>query len=132
MNAPTTDIKDYLTGISSLGLVFAENLFIAKEPSAPHECVTLYDYAGAPPLATMEKLDNIYEHCNIQIRVRSDSYVDGYRWIHSIFSHLHNVGQTTINGTLYTSILAKQSPFVLEWDNNDRAVFIVNFSIQRR
>jgi hypothetical protein len=132
MNAPTIDIKDYLTGISSLGLVFAENLFIAKEPAAPYECVTLYDYGGAAPQATIERNGSIYERCNIQVRVRANSYVDGYRQVYAIFNELQGVGQITINNTLYTSILAKQSPFLLEWDKNDNVIFVVNFQIQRR
>ena len=131
MNAVSEDIKDMLEADSALGLVFATNLFIAKEPSTPDECATIFDTSGLPNQVTLGMEGNYY-YPSIQIRVRSDDYRDGWDLIQEIMISLHGRGQETWNGTLYSIIKQSSGPVLLDWDDNNRVRFVVNFDLQRR
>ena len=131
MNAPSDDIKDMLEAESSLGLVFADNLFVGKEPHEPDECATIFDTTGLPNQVTLGMEGNYY-YPSIQIRVRSDDYRDGWELIQNIMISLHGRAQETWNGTLYSIIKQTSGPTLLDWDDNNRVRFVVNFDIQRR
>jgi hypothetical protein len=130
MNPSSKDIADILEGESSLGLVFGTNLFIGFEPDRPVNCVTIFDTPGEPPQLSLTKGEN-YFYPSIQIRVRNDSYTDGWDVINDIKTVLHAWGQDTINGTYYSLIRCMQEPFLLDWDMHNRARFVSTFDIQR-
>ena len=130
MNAVTVDIKDILEGESKLGLVFTDNLFIGQEPTSPANCVTIFDRPSSPPQLNYDRFE-IYEYPSIQIRCRNTSYVNAEAEARAIYLFLHGL-TTEINHTLYTLIRCMQTPVLLDWDENNRARFIVNFEIQRR
>jgi hypothetical protein len=133
MNPTTVDIKDLLVTNSSLGLVFATNLFIGRQPAMPDTCVTLYDTSAMAPEYTLSAEDSgLYEYPAVQVKVRANNYLDGYDLASSIYFDVHNSDPQTINGTLYSSILAAQTPTLMRWDENDRAEFIFNLEIKRR
>ena len=129
MNAPSEDIKDILTEESSLGLIFARNLFIGREPTTPRNCVTIFDTYGATQ--DLSLVTQGYERPTIQIRVRNTSYKNGYSMINEIKSLLHGFSGE-INGTLYTVIYCSSGPALLDWDENGNVRFIINFNVQRR
>jgi len=131
MNAASDDVKDMLLADSSLNLDFGINLFVGREPSNPDNCVTIFDTPGFPPLATLGN-DCAYQYPAIQILVRNRSYLVGYALIRSIVELLHNHGPETWNGAVYCSILCSSEPALLDWDDNGRARFFVNFNLQRR
>lgn len=131
MQATSEDIKSILTDSSSaLNLVFGVSLFIGKEPTTPNNTVTIFDTGGQPPGLTLDQ--KVYEHPAIQIRVRNISYMVGWGLISSIQDTLHGRAQETWNGTLYSLIYAVSNPMFLDWDDNGRARFVVNFNIDRR
>jgi len=131
MNPTSVDICAMLEAESSLGLVFAENLFVGSEPAEPDDVVTVYDTPGRAPQVTSKYGEN-YFYPSVQIRVRSNRYLDGWELINKIKLVLHNRPQQTWNSTLYSSIVCTGDPFLLEWDENRRACFVANFNIQRR
>lgn len=131
MQATSIDIKDMILDESSLGLTFAKDLFIGKEPSSPNNCVTIFDTPSFPPLTTLGN-DVKYEYPSVQIRVRNTEYQAGWNLLNTIKDLLHGRGQETWNGTLYTSIICISTPTLLDWDENNRARFIINVNIQRR
>jgi len=131
MNPCSEDIKDMLVAESSLGLVFATNLFVGKEPSNPDDCVTIYDTGGMPPQLTFQQGENYY-YPSIQIRVRSIDYLTGWNLVQNITTSLHGRSHETWNETLYTVIYCSSGPALLDWDGNNRVRFIVNFNMQRR
>ena len=132
MNAVGEDIKDMLEDSSSgLGLTFGTDLFIAREPTKPDQCVTIFDTGGLPNQLTLGMEGNYY-YPSIQIRVRSNSYTDGWELIQNIMISLHGRGQETWNGTLYSIIKQSSGPALLDWDDNNRPRFVVNFDLQRR
>jgi hypothetical protein len=134
MNSSAQDIKDMLVAVPSLGLIFATNVFIGKEPSKPYNAVTLFDTHGYPSerLLTGSENGNDFQYPSIQIRVRNTTYPDGWALIEKIKESLHGRAQETWNGTLYSSIFCSSGPAWLDWDDNANVRFIVNFDITRR
>lgn len=130
MNPTSEDIKDILVAESSLALVFGTNLFIGKEPSTPDNCVTIFDTVVAEPIITLNK--GTIERPSFQIRVRNNSYLNGYSVIQSIANTLHTRAHELWNGTTYMVIYILNGPTMLDWDENNRVRFIVNFNTQRR
>jgi len=130
MNSSSEDIKDMLEAVSSLGLIYASNLFRGKEPTTPSNCVTIFDTVGTNPDLTLDQLSLF--NPSVQIRVRSTDYDTGWDLIQAISNTLHARAQETWNGTLYSVIYISSGPAMLQWDDNDRVIFIVNFNIQRR
>ena len=130
MNSAVQDIKDMLVA-ESLGLIFGTNLFVGKEPDHPDECATLFETAGLPPQLTFDASER-YERPSFQVRVRSNSYLTGWSLIHNIMCALHGRAQETWNGTLYSVIYCSSGPAMLDWDQNGRVRFVINFNLQRR
>ena len=133
MNPTSVDICSLLEADSSLGLTFATNLFIGKEPASPDDCVIVFDIPGDAPLLTLTGKDGgNYYRPSVQVRVRNNDYLTGWDLIHSIQECLHGVCEYTEDGTKYLLIKGVDEPVLLDWDENDRARFIATFSVHRR
>ena len=133
MNPTSVDICSLLEADSSLGLTFATNLFIGKEPASPDDCVIVFDILGDAPLLTLTGKDGgNYYRPSVQVRVRNNDYLTGWDLIHSIQGCLHGVYKYTEDGTKYLLIKGVDEPVLLDWDENDRARFIATFSVHRR
>ena len=133
MNAPSVDIKDMLEAYgdsSGLDVDFTDNLHIGKEPDKPDNCVTIFDTGGGPPQLTLDA--QYYEYPSVQIRVRNRDYRNGFNLIQAIMTSLHGRGNEIWNDALYTVIYCSSGPALLDWDENSRCRFIVNFNLQRR
>ncbi|MFA5935006.1 MAG: minor capsid protein [Candidatus Paceibacterota bacterium] len=124
------DIVTILEDESSLGLTFPTNLGTGKEPTSPSNTVTIFDTGGQPPQLTLDIKG--LEYPSVQIRVRNINYQTGWALIESIKTVLHGLSQVTVNGTLYSVIYCASGPALLDWDDNSRARFIINFSAARR
>ena len=129
MNASSVDIKDMLEDESSLGLTFATNLFIGREPAQPDTCVTIFD-TFEKPLLTLN--DQGYYDGSVQVRVRGKDYITGWDLAHDIMVALHGKAGETWNATLYTVIYCSSGPALTDWDENNRPRFSINFNLQRR
>lgn len=134
MNITSIDIKDMLEADQTLGLSFGENLFIGREPSSPNESIVIFDTPSRPPQQTLgTKLDaENYYFESIQIRARGVNYEDTWKTIQDIMTSLHSRANEVWNDTLYTIIICSSGPAMLDWDDNNRVRFIINFEIQRR
>lgn len=139
MNFPSEDIRHMLeAGLddsessgTGLGLVFATNLFINREPAKPINCVTIFDISGFPPYLGLGG-ETGYEYPSIQIRVRNSTQAAARTLIQGIKDSLHGRHQQRWNGTLYSVISCSSGPALLDWDDNGNPRFIINFNIQRR
>ena len=131
MNPASQDIKDMLEGESSLGLIFATDLFVGKEPPTPDNCVTIFDTPGYPDILTLEGDGELYSP-SVQIRVRNTSYLTGWDLANDIRAVLHGKNNETWNGSSYEFIKCTGGPFLLDWDNNGRCRFVINFDMKRR
>ena len=133
MKAPSQDICEMLEGESALGLTFATDLFAGKEYSSPDNCVTVFDTPGrAPQLTSRGSTDGGYYYPSVQVRVRNNNYVTGWDLINEIKEALHAKYGVTYNGSKYDAIICTVEPFLLDWDENDRARFVSTFSIRRK
>jgi hypothetical protein len=132
MNAASVDIAAMLVAESSLGLTLGDNLFVGREPSTPDNCVTIFDTPGGRPLTFIEPGGDDYYFPTVQIRVRNNDYRTGYDLAHDIMVSIHGRAQQTWGGTFYSVVLAMADPALLDWDENGRVRFVVNFDIQRR
>lgn len=130
MNAPSVDIKDMLVA-EGLGLTFGTDLFIGREPESPNNCTTIFDTPGFAPEKYYTN-EYRYFYPAVQVRVRNVDYLDGWDLINDIKLLLHNRGQETWNGTLYSLVMCSIEPALLNWDSNNRARFVTTFDIQRR
>lgn len=132
MNPVSIDVKDMLEA-AGLGLEYKTNLFIAKEPDAPDDCVTVFDTPSFPPDYTIAGPDEVYYRSSCQIRIRNNGYTSGMTVARNILDSLHaRVNNTTWNGTVYTVTEATGEPSLLAWDDSNRVIIIINFNFQRR
>jgi len=88
MNPASEDVKDMLID-SDLGLTFATDLFIGKEPANPDDTVTIFDTPGGAVGRTLDVGADMEEPA-IQIRVRNNGYMEGYAVAKNIQELLHN------------------------------------------
>ena len=131
MNSVGTDISTMLVngGFGSLG----SEIFVGREPETPANTITIYETPGRGMDLTFDSYGNYsYEYRAVQIRVRNESYVSGELITRNIMTSLHGWAQETVGDTLYSVIYCSNGPALLEWDDNNRCVFIINFEIQRR
>jgi hypothetical protein len=129
MNMPSVDVKDILEEESSLALTFGTDLYINREPKIPDDCVTIFDTPGSTPAMTMA--DDSYYYPSVNIRVRGAKSQDAMSLAQSIRDKLHGRSHETINDTYY-SVMICSEPSLLDWDENNRARYIINVEIQRR
>jgi len=130
MNSAADDIRTILDADSSLGLTFAVDLFINREPAKPNDCVTIFDTGGYPPYLGLTSKG--YEYPSIQVRIRNADESIGYQLIQNIMVALHGLAQQTVNGTLYTVVYCSSGPALLDWDEGGRCRWVANFNLQRR
>lgn len=116
------DIALYLQqqGVGTVGA----DIFKGQMPVAPDNCIALFEYAGEPP-----DLHWPGEYPSLQAMVRNKSYAAGREKIEQIKDALHGLSETVINGHRYLLIQALQSPFFMQRDENNRAIFVCNFKI---
>lgn len=131
MNAPCLDIKDILEGESTLGLTFATNLFVSREPEKPNVCVTIFDTPGYSPDLSLDASER-YERPGIQIRARGFKYDEVYATMQNIKDLLHGRAHVSLNGSYYSLIRASSDIMLLDWDDNERCRLILKFNMQRR
>lgn len=107
-------------GIGTLGV----DIFLGQLPASPDNVVAIFEYAGEPP-----DLHANIEYPGLQVMVRNKRYDAGRQKIEQARNVLHGIVETVINGHRYLLIRANQSPFLLERDENNRAIFVCNFRL---
>lgn len=132
MNPASKDITTLLQGESDLGLTFGTDLFFSRMPDSPDDCVAVFDNPGSPPMLTYQPLVNNYFYSSVTIWVRDVDYALGWTKLHGIINYLHGLGNLDVGTTHYSLIKALGDPMLLHWDENERAVLIVNFTMHRR
>lgn len=132
MNAPCKDIAAILSSDVDLDLTLKKDLFYTRVPPAPDDCVTVIDNPGEDPMLQYTQSRSNYYYPAVSVWVRAKDYQVGYSRISCVLALLHGLAHTTVNEAYYSLIKAKNDPQLLHFDENGRAVFIVNFAIQRR
>jgi len=133
VNPSSIDISTLLEADSNLELTFAVNLFVGKEPALPDNCVTIFDIPGDAPVLTLTgKGGGDYYRPSVQARVRNNDYLTGWKLIHDIQKYLHGINGVIEDSAEYLLIQSVDSPFLLDWDKNNRVRFAATFSIYRK
>lgn len=132
MNPTSKDIATIVESHSANEWVFGVNLFIGKEPEMPNCVATIYDTTSMKPVTALNGSEGAFEFPAVQLRVRDTKYDTAYNKIYSLFEFLNGQYGLTVGSTLISSIIAVDSPVFLEFDNKNRAIFIINFEITRR
>lgn len=126
MNSPAYDVMNLLGG-SAIGAGEAgTDMFTGFEPPSPNNCITVFDTGGFEGDAV-----NDYRKPTVQVRVRNTAYAAGWIKANEIHMALHGLHNTTEDGTRYIGIWAMGEPSAIGYDENDRALFVVNFRIHR-
>ena len=130
MNAipPSAEIKDLLAA-QGLG-VFAEDIFVGKQPVSPDQCITVIDSGGFTPESGYT-LDN--PTVQILVRGAKDAYVSAWNKAQQIKVYLHNYSEASpqSDNSRIIGIWAMGDILFIEWDESNRPVFSINFRIQR-
>lgn len=118
------DIATYLQagGVGTIGT----DLFKGELPPDPDNCVAIYEYAGQPPLVSV----NI-DRPGLQVRVRNQGYAQARAKIEQVYLLLHALANTTLSGERYLIIRAVQSPFSMGRDSNNLLELVQNFIIMK-
>jgi hypothetical protein len=131
MNPASKDIATYLAQ-EIPGLVLGTNLFYSRSPELDYT-VTIMDNSGTAPLLGQRKWGgNNYHYSSVAVYVKNQKYDIAWAMINDIVQLLHGEGNIIIGGTFYALIKAMEDPSVFVYDDNNRAILLVNFEIQRR
>ena len=130
MKSIAEDIATILSTTAGSGLVLGQTLFVSRIPTGPDNCVIVFDVPSGPPDVTLDKAS--YYQSAFQIYVRNKSYQAGMSAAEALKAILHTKTSVSVESTLYLAITMTTEPFLLEWDDNNRAIINMNFKAQRR
>lgn len=122
------DIGDYLSS-GSTGL--SGTVLLGRLSDAPAEQVAVAEYGGFAPMRAMSSGPGtaLLEHPRIQVLSRSASYASAKARIKQVEALLDGLSNRTINGTLYHFAAAVQPPFIMRYDELNRAVLAQNYDV---
>ena len=112
--------------IATVDLVIGTNLFLGRLPQTPDSCVALYETPGVGPGDHFGTAAPALESPGIQVRVRAADYATAQSLAVDVWKSLTTIANQSLSGTRYLRFAASQSPFSLERDDRDRAVFAFN------
>ena len=129
MNPPSGDIAAYLAGqgLGTLGGTSSWAINASKEPAGPDNCITVYDSSGFAP----DPDNGVYEP-SMQLRIRGNSYPIVYAKAEAARDALITPKGFTQGGSAYVGVWQQGSIESLGYDDNDRAVLVLNFNILRQ
>lgn len=135
MNNASKDIAQKLAALtvssSTLKFTIGSNLFVGRQPTNPENCVTIVDRPSWPLGVNLDGSGE-FDYASIQVMIRDISYDKGAETMQAIIKLLHGINNFTINNTVYFVCMCVSGPSLLEWDQNNRAILICDFDIQRR
>jgi hypothetical protein len=127
VNSPATDVIAYLAtnGVGTVGATSGWSLNLSKEPASPDTTVTLYDTGGFGADYDV----NLYKP-TIQIRVRGNGYSSVYAKAQAIETLLIAPKGFTQN-SFYVGAWNPGGFESLGYDENDRAIIVININLMR-
>lgn len=125
----TIDIGHYLeTG--GIGTI-EQDIFLDYVPETPNLCTILTQYAGNAPEQLLSGPGD--ESPGLQVRGRAgpDEYETGFARMVSIQTLLNGLANTTINGTVYKSIIPTGSIANMGYDEQGRPEWVQNYIVMK-
>mgnify|MGYP000642779426 CR=1 FL=1 len=124
MNSPAHDTALYLADAGVTG-AFGVGVFVGREPLTPVDVVTCYDTGGAPgPLIDLRTP-------TVQGRGRADDDSAGWYLANLIHDTLTRPVDVAVPGGAILGWTPNAEVAFIGRDDNDRALFTVNFEIIR-
>lgn len=124
--ADAVGVAGHIDAVTKLITPSTATIFESTLPALPNDCMAVFAYGGTPP-----SVDAAVEYPSVQVRVRATSHDTAYDNAYAVMKSLHTLTRTTINGTLYYWIAAKQSPSSLGRDEKGRYLYVVNFDAMK-
>ncbi len=127
------EIGTYLVStVTAQTLVLGTNLFLGRLPDTPDTCVAVIETAGQSAVDAMGGSTlPAYTRPRAQVLVRAVSYSDASALAEDIFKQIQKIDNESLSGVRYLRANGMQSPFYLERDMEERAVFSCNYQTLR-
>lgn len=125
-NPPSVDIRDYITSQGANG---SWQVNISRSMDSPNQLITIYDNGGTDPNPKW-----LLDLMDVQIRVRGDrnGYSAAYSRCQTIKDTLLGSVPGTINGTDYIAVYMRGDVNFIQYDENERPIFTMNYQIYRQ
>jgi len=127
------ELGTYLAAnVTDTTLTLGTNLFLGRLPDTPDTCVALIETGG---LAAVEAMGGstlpAYTQPRAQVLVRAAAYSDASDLATDIYKKVQLIDNEALSGVTYLRATGIQSPFYLERDGQERAVFSCNYQTLR-
>lgn len=119
------DILAYLAteGVGTIG----ETLFKYRAPPNVQSCIVLIDYLSGEPVWTQDSSSPNHAPARFQVMARDTTgSTANTRALNAYTSLAKLINGSTLSGTRYLSVKPLQRPFMLGFDDNQRAMVVFN------
>ncbi len=127
------EVGTYLVAnVTAQTLVLGTNLFLGRMPETPDICVAIIETSGQSAVDAMGGSSlPAYTRPRAQVLVRAASYSDASALAEDIYKQMQKIDNESLSGVYYLRANGMQSPFYLERDPQERAVFSCNYQTLR-
>lgn len=142
MRSVSEDIKDNLVA-DSIGVFGGNdasnwNIHINVEPSSPDQAISIYDVTS-PPSTRFHNTKRPLKHTSFLVRVRGSTDTAAQNKATEIEDYLDQKSRWTVSGPdsadpdyTYKTVICDSSPFFLEQDENNRFIWVANYTAHRQ
>jgi hypothetical protein len=127
------EIGTYLAAtVTDVSLTLGTNLFLGRLPETPDTCVAIIETAGQSSVEAMGGSTlPAYTRPRAQVLVRAVAYSDASDLAEDIYKKMQLIDNESLSGVRYLRADGLQSPFYLDRDMEERAVFSCNYQTLR-
>jgi len=127
------EIGTYLAAnVTNVSLTLGTNLFLGRLPETPDTCVAVIETAGQSAVEAMGGSTlPAYTRPRVQVLVRAVAYSDASDLAEDIYKKMQLIDNESLSGVRYLRADGLQSPFYLDRDMEERAVFSCNYQTLR-
>lgn len=106
------------------------NLFIGIMPATPDVCISLYEYAGSPPLEVLRDNSATLERPSVQVMVRAsrNDYPAARTLITNVRDTLTAITDETISDVTFLRVNQNSAINAVGTDENDRPLFTLSLT----
>lgn len=129
MKTPAHDTALFIASLAGFGAFGGDSgwpVYVGREPLEPVNVVTVYDTGGSPDVL----IDNVQEP-SIQVRVRANSYAQGYAKAQEARRALQEAMSVTIDGGQVVQWIGQGNINYIGRDDKDRCLFTDNYRMMR-
>lgn len=127
------EIGTYMAAnVTHTTLTLGTNLFLGRLPETPDTCVAVIETAGQSAVNAMGGSTlPAYTRPRAQVLVRAAAYSTASDLAEDIYKQMQKIDNESLSGVYYLRADGLQSPFYLDRDMEERAVFSCNYQTLR-